>query len=99
MRPGALLVNVARGTIVDEGALVEALRAGVIAGAALDVFDREPIAPDSPLWDLPNVVITPHTSGLRPDYFTCATDLFIENLHRYRAGQSLRNVVDKEAGY
>lgn len=99
MRPDAVLINVARGKLVDEAALVHALRTGIIGGAALDVFEHEPLAADSPLWDLANVVITPHTAGLRPDYFTLATDLFIDNLHRYLAGQELRNVVDKTAGY
>jgi phosphoglycerate dehydrogenase-like enzyme len=99
MKRGAVLVNVARGKLVDEAALAAALGRGAIGGAALDVFDREPLEPDSPVWDLPNLLITPHVAGNRRDYWTAATDLFIENLHRYRAAQPLLNLVDKEAGY
>ena len=72
---------------------------GRIGGAALDVFEHEPLPPDSPLWELPNVLITPHTSGFRPDHWDAATDLFAENLRRFDAGKPLLNVVDKEAGY
>ena len=99
MAPGAILVNVSRGQLVDEPALVEALRAGAIAGAALDVFVDEPLPPDSPFWTLPNVLITPHTSGFSPDHWDRATDLFAENLQRFDTGQPLVNVVDKQAGY
>ena len=99
MRSDALLVNVSRGQLVDEAALVAALRSNRIGGAALDVFEDEPLAKDSPLWALPNTLITPHTSGFRPDHWDAATDLFSENLRRFEAGQPLLNVVDKEAGY
>jgi phosphoglycerate dehydrogenase-like enzyme len=99
MKSDALLVNVSRGKLVDEAALVEALRAGRIGGAALDVFEHEPLDPASPLWDLPNVLITPHTSGFRPDHWDVATEIFAENLRRYETGQPLFNVVDKSAGY
>ena len=99
MRSDALLVNVSRGQLVDEAALVEALRTNRIGGAALDVFEDEPLARDSPLWSLPNTLITPHTSGFRPDHWDAATDLFSENLRRFEAGQPLLNVVDKQAGY
>jgi len=99
MSRDAILVNVSRGQLVDELALVEALRARAIGGAALDVFVDEPLAPDSPFWTLPNVLITPHTSGFRPDHWDAATDLFAENLERFDAGLPLVNVVDKEAGY
>ena len=99
MRSDALLVNVSRGQLVDEAALVEALRSNRIGGAALDVFEDEPLAKDSPLWSLPNTLITPHTSGFRPDHWDAATDLFSENLRRFEAGQPLLNVVDKQAGY
>ena len=99
MKPGALLVNVGRGKLVKEADLIAALRAGRIRAAALDVVEHEPLDPASPLWDLPNVLITPHVSGLRDDYWPRATDLFIENLRRYEAGEPLRNVVDKNSGY
>ncbi|MCS7173578.1 MAG: D-2-hydroxyacid dehydrogenase [Armatimonadetes bacterium] len=99
MRPGAVLVNVGRGALVDERALVEALRAGRLRGAALDVFETEPLPPDHPLWDLPNVLITPHISGNSPRYMDRAIPLFCENLRRYLRGEGLRNVVDPELGY
>jgi len=99
MRRDAILVNVSRGKLVDERALVEALQTGAIAGAALDVFEHEPLAHDSPLWDLPNVLITPHTSGFRLDHWDAATTLFAENLRRFDGGQPLLNVVDKGEGY
>jgi phosphoglycerate dehydrogenase-like enzyme len=99
MKRDALLVNISRGQLVDEAALVEALHAGRIGGAALDVFEHEPLARDSPLWTLPNVLITPHTSGFRADHWDAATTLFAENLRRFESGQPLLNVVDKEAGY
>lgn len=99
MRPSAWLINVARGKLVREADLVEALNAGRLAGAALDVFQREPLAADSPLWTLPNVIVTPHVAGFRDDYWEAAVELFGENLRRYRAGWPLLNVVDKQAGY
>jgi phosphoglycerate dehydrogenase-like enzyme len=99
MKPDALLVNVSRGKLVDEAALVDALASGGIGGAALDVFEHEPLAAGSALWSLPNVLITPHTSGFRPDHWDAATSLFAENLRRFEAGQPLLNVVDKAAGY
>ena len=88
-----------RGQLVDEPALIDALRTGTIGGAALDVFVDEPLPPDSPFWTLPNVLVTPHTSGFRPDHWDAATSLFAENLERFDAGQPLVNVVDKLAGY
>lgn len=99
MSSDAILVNVSRGALVDEPALVDALRAGRIAGAALDVFEDEPLPSESPFWTLPNVLVTPHTSGFRPDHWDAATDLFAENLRRFEAGEPLLNVVDKRAGY
>ncbi|HEX2188153.1 MAG TPA: D-2-hydroxyacid dehydrogenase [Longimicrobiaceae bacterium] len=96
---GATLVNVARGRVVDEEALVEALREGRLRGAALDVFTREPLSADSPLWDLPNVLVTPHVSGTSHRFWRRETDLVVENLRRYLAGEPLLNVVDKRAGY
>jgi len=99
MRPTAYLVNIARGKVVDEAALVRALREGWIAGAGLDVFATEPLPPDSPLWDMPNVLLTPHVAGAHARYHERATTLFAENLRRYLAGQSLLNVVDRARGY
>ncbi len=99
MKPGAILVNIARGKLVREGELAEELARGTIAGAALDVFEHEPLDSASPLWDLPNVIITPHTSGFRADYWDAAVNLFAENLNRYLDGRPLLNVVDKDAGY
>jgi phosphoglycerate dehydrogenase-like enzyme len=99
MRQDAILVNVSRGKVVDEEALIDALRAGTIGGAALDVFEHEPLDPASPLWAMPQVLITPHTSGFRPDHWDAATALFAANLRRFDRGESLANVVDKTAGY
>jgi len=99
MRRGALLVNVARGRLIDDDALIEALGDGRVGGAALDVFTKEPLEPASPYWTLPNVIVTPHVSGAMEDYWTPLVALFSENLRRFEAGQPLINVVDKEAGY
>ncbi|MDR5709673.1 MAG: D-2-hydroxyacid dehydrogenase, partial [Armatimonadota bacterium] len=99
MKPGAVLVNVGRGALLDERALVEALRSGRLRGAALDVFETEPLSPEHPLWDLPNVLITPHVSGNSPRYMDRAIPLFCDNLRRYLRGEGLRNVVDPELGY
>jgi phosphoglycerate dehydrogenase-like enzyme len=99
MKPGARLVNVGRGALVDQDALVDALRAGRLAGAALDVMETEPVPADSPLWDMPEVILTPHVSGLGPRYWERATDVFAANLRRWLAGEPLRGVVDKHAGY
>jgi phosphoglycerate dehydrogenase-like enzyme len=95
----AYLINIARGGVVDESALIKALTEGWIAGAALDTVNSEPLPPESPLWSLPNIFITPHTSGHSPKSKQRSIALFIDNLKRYQAGQPLRNVVDKEAGY
>ncbi len=99
MKPSVFLVNIARGSVIDEAALVEALRSGAIAGAGLDVFETEPLPADSPLWDMPNVFISPHISGASPAYSHRFTDLLLDNLARYRAGQPLLNVVSLERGY
>ena len=92
----AWLINVARGPLVDEPALLEALRGGRLAGAVLDVFAQEPLPADSPWWDQPNVIVTPHVSGTSARYFD---DLLVENLRRYLAGESLLNQIDPERGY
>ena len=99
MRPGAILINIARGKLIDDTAVVAALRSGRLGGAALDVFTREPLEHDSPYWDLPNVIVTPHTSGAMQDYWTPLVRLFAENLRRFERGEPMRNVVDKRAGY
>jgi phosphoglycerate dehydrogenase-like enzyme len=98
MKRGARLVNLGRGALVDEAALVEALRNGTIAGASLDVFDEEPLPPSHPFWGMPEMILTPHTSGLGPRYWERALEQFTDNLRRYVAGQPLRNLVDKRAG-
>jgi phosphoglycerate dehydrogenase-like enzyme len=96
---GSVVVNVSRGGIVDEGALVDALRAGRLRGAALDVFSTEPLPPSSPLWDLPNALLLPHVSGTSHRFWRRETDLIVANLRRYLAGERLLNTVDKRAGY
>jgi phosphoglycerate dehydrogenase-like enzyme len=99
VKRGAWLINISRGQLVDDEAMIEALRDGRLGGAALDVFSREPLAPDSPYWDLANVIVTPHVSGAMEDYWTPLVGLFAENLRRFEKGESLINVVDKAAGY
>ncbi|MGI5208625.1 D-2-hydroxyacid dehydrogenase [Spirillospora sp. CA-108201] len=99
MRPSARLVNVGRGGLVAEDDLVEALRAGRIAGAALDVFEDEPLPPSSPLWDLPGVIVSPHMSGDVVGWRDELVRLFADNLGRHVSGRPLRNVVDKRLGY
>ena len=99
MKPGAILVNVSRGKLIDEAALPAALDTGRLRGAALDVFEHEPLDPASPLWERRGVVITPHVSGFHAGYWPQATALFADNLRRFAAGGPLANVVDKEAGY
>ncbi|CAN5821155.1 D-2-hydroxyacid dehydrogenase [soil metagenome] len=99
MRTGAVLINVARGDIVDEAALIDALRNRRIRGAGLDVFTTEPLPPDSALWTLDNVLITPHVSATTPRYWERELDLILANLGRYHAGQPLHNVVDPIVGY
>lgn len=97
MKPEAVLVNVGRGALVDEPALVRALQTNQIGGAVLDVFEQEPLPPDSPLWTLPNVHVTPHMSG--PTTVENAGAYFLDNLRRYEQGQALLGVVDLDAGY
>ena len=99
LRPSAVLINVSRGAIVDEAALVEALQTGRIRGAALDVFETEPLPPESPLWGLDNVLVSPHTADHTADSHDRAMAFFIENLRRFERGESLENVVDKAEGY
>jgi phosphoglycerate dehydrogenase-like enzyme len=100
MRRGAYFANVGRGSVVDEAALVEALQSGHLSGAALDVFEVEPLPEESPLWELDNVIVSAHTTDVVPDLINSAqTDLFCENLRRYLAGQDLLNVLDKRLLY
>ena len=99
MRPSAVLVNVARGKLIDDAALVRALQAGRIAGAGLDAFQEEPLPASHPFWGLPNVLITPHTAAFAFDYWPTVVDQFLENMRRYKKGEALMNVVDKRAGY
>jgi phosphoglycerate dehydrogenase-like enzyme len=97
---GTIVVNVARGSLVDEVALAERVASGRLRGAVLDVFREEPLPPESPLWTLPSVLMTPHVSAVSPHgFWRRELALFIDNWHRYVAGQPLRNVVDKHAGY
>ncbi|MBD2168947.1 D-2-hydroxyacid dehydrogenase [Calothrix membranacea FACHB-236] len=93
------LINVGRGAVVDESALTKALTEGWIGGAALDTVSIEPLPPESPLWSLPNLLITPHTSAISPALKERIAALFLDNLQRFRNGQPLRNVVNKQAGY
>jgi phosphoglycerate dehydrogenase-like enzyme len=99
MKPSAYLINVTRGGIVDEEALVEALRAGEIAGAGLDVVEREPLAPDSPLWDAPNLILTPHRAGASQHRPRKIFEFFMENLTRYLDGERPLNLIDKRRGF
>ncbi|MFC1895751.1 D-2-hydroxyacid dehydrogenase, partial [Thermodesulfobacteriota bacterium] len=99
MKRSAHIINIARGAVIREEALVRALQEGWIAGAGLDVFEQEPLPPESPLWAMENVVVTPHVAGNTPHYAERIVRIFVENLRRYRSGQPLINVVDKSLGY
>jgi phosphoglycerate dehydrogenase-like enzyme len=99
MRQSAFLINVSRGAIVDETALIAALQQGQIAGAALDVFEQEPLPPESPLWDAPNVILTPHVSSWSEDYRARAAEVFCQNLERYLNGQPLLNPIVRSREY
>ena len=99
MKPGAVLVNVGRGPVVDEAALARALSEGRIRGAALDVFETEPLPANSPLWGLDNVLVSPHCADNTPGWLEAAMRAFLSNLERFRRGERLLNVVDKTLGY
>jgi phosphoglycerate dehydrogenase-like enzyme len=98
-RAGAVLINIARGGIVDEQALAQALAEGRLAGAALDVFEREPLPPDSPLWDAPNLLVTPHCAGFARDYAARLLVRVLDNVARLRSGAPLLGEVDRVRGY
>jgi len=99
MKRTAYLINVGRGAIVDLADLTAALQAGEIAGAGLDVFEIEPLPPDHPLWQMENVIITPHTAGASPRIAERHLETLLDNIHRFVAGEPLRNVVDKKRWY
>lgn len=99
MKKSGILINIGRGAIVDENALVAALESGKIAGAGLDVFEKEPLPPASKLWETGNVIITAHYSGRIADYVDKAVEIFCENLAAFLKGRKMKNVVDKEKGY
>ncbi len=99
VHPGAVLINVARGGVVDEHALIQALTERRLRGAGLDVFAQEPLPQDSPLWKMENVLVTPHVGGVSPKFWDRETDLIVRNIRRYLGGKGLENVVRKELGY
>ncbi|HZQ54478.1 MAG TPA: D-2-hydroxyacid dehydrogenase [Bryobacteraceae bacterium] len=101
MKPSAIVINVGRGPVIDEAALIRALQEKRIGGAALDVFEHEPLPPDHPFWDMENVLISPHCTDRThdPDWLDLSMQCFVENFHRYVKGEPLLNIVDKKAGY
>ena len=99
MKPTAVVMNVGRGPVIDEAALLDALQSGAIRGAALDVFDTEPLPEDHPFWTMEQVLISPHCADHIPGWLESAVTFFVENYRRFEAGEALRNVVDKKAGY
>lgn len=99
LKKGAYLVNLARGSIVDEAAMIAALQSGQLSGAALDVFQQEPLPKDSPFWDMPNVILSPHAASISDRENSRIIDLFCDNLRRYLNGEPLRNVLNTELLY
>jgi phosphoglycerate dehydrogenase-like enzyme len=99
MKPGAYLINVGRGSVVDTNAMIENLESGHLGAAGIDVVDPEPLPAQSPLWDMDHVLITPHVGAQSPRRIPVTVDLFCNNLSRFRAGQSLLNLVDKDLGF
>jgi phosphoglycerate dehydrogenase-like enzyme len=99
MKPTSYIVNIGRGGTIQQEALIRALREGWIAGAGLDVFETEPLPEDSPLWKMDNVIITSHYAGINPEYKERVMQIFLENLRRYRSGEPLINLIDKNLGY
>jgi phosphoglycerate dehydrogenase-like enzyme len=99
MKPNAVVINVGRGPVIHQAALVRALAAGKIKGAGLDVFEHEPIPPDDPIFKLPNVLISPHTADHTKDWLNQAMRFFLEQYQRFSNGQPLENIVEKHLGY
>ena len=99
MKRGAVLVDVSRGGIVSEAPLIQGLQSGRLRGAALDVFQTEPLPADNPLWDLPNLVMSPHCSSVFEGWEQASMSLFCENLARFKQGETLKNIVDPKKGY
>jgi phosphoglycerate dehydrogenase-like enzyme len=101
MKKTAWFINVARGDVVDEAAMIKALREGWIAGAGLDVFEKEPLPGDSPLWEMENVILTPHIAGPTPHYMERLMDIFIANMEAYKSGNidKMTNVIDYDKQY
>ena len=99
MKPTGVIINVGRGPVIDEAALLDALRGQRIRGAALDVFDQEPLPPDHPFWDCENVLLSPHCADHTATWLEEATAFFVDNFRRFERGQPLYNIVDKRAGY
>lgn len=99
MKPSAILVNVSRGGVLDDAALVNAMRTNAIAGAALDVFEKEPLPAESPIWDLENVIVSPHSSAVYAEWAMQSFERFIDNLSRWEAGDMLQNIVNPVRGY
>ena len=101
LKPGAFVINVGRGPVIDEAELIKALRTRRIAGAALDVFEQEPLPAESPLWGMENVLLSPHSADntIAPDSLQLTLEFFVRNFHHYRSGEPLENVVDKREGY
>ncbi len=96
MKRGVLIINMARGPVIDEAALIAALKSGQVGGAGLDVFSKEPLPADAPIWDAPNVIITPHATPALPDRTQRSVDMIIENVRRYRAGEPMLNAIGKD---
>lgn len=99
MKPGSFIINIGRGSLIDEGALIEALSSGRIQGAGLDVFETEPLPADSPLWGMKNVIISPHYAGLNPHHADRSIAIFCRNLEQYLKGEPMETQVDLEEGY
>lgn len=99
LKPGAVIINVARGQVINETAMIEGLKSGRIKGAALDVFEVEPLPEDSPMWDLPNVLISPHSASTVNAENSRIVDIFLDNLERFTRGEKLRNLYERERGY
>jgi phosphoglycerate dehydrogenase-like enzyme len=99
MKRNAYLINISRGAVINEDSLIAALRDGTIAGAGLDVFHTHPLPPGSPLWEMPQVIVTPYISAASPHTMTRAMEIFADNLLRYSSGVPLRNVVNMKRGY